>query len=70
MTRYKCTLKPGVSIERGVGAGPFTGVVYLYGDGPWGTLTLDDIETRIPCPAESETVSMQDGRDAPGVMLK
>ena len=69
MTRYKCTLKPGVSIERGVGTGELD-AVYLYGDGPWGKLTLDDIESRTECPIESEAVSMQDGRDAPGVMLK
>ncbi len=63
--RWKCTLKPGVNLIRGAGAASIDGFVYLYGDGPWDGLTVDDLATRLPADGDWP-VTMQEGRLAPG----
>jgi hypothetical protein len=64
-TRYKCTLRPGGTVQKGVGTKPDEeGFVYLYGDGPWVCLTMDDVAARAEYPLESEPVTLE-GRDAP-----
>lgn len=64
--RYRCALKAGVDVARGVGTVP-SSIVYLYGRGPWknglgGFLLPSDIMHAELCPIDSEPVTMQDGR--------
>jgi hypothetical protein len=60
--RYKCTLKPGITIKRGEGVGRGDGFVYLYGDGPWGELGLADLATREIEPLGTTEEGLQDRR--------
>jgi hypothetical protein len=58
--RFKCTLKPGVSIPRGVGVGELT-AIYVYGPGPWGAISSADLATCEACPIDSEPTMIEYG---------
>jgi hypothetical protein len=60
--RYRCTLKPGVTIKRGEGVGRGDGFVYLYGDGPWVGLAAADVATREPEPLGAIQEGLRDNR--------
>jgi hypothetical protein len=59
--RFKCTLKPGVTISRGQGIVGELKAIYVYGPGPWGSIYSADLATCEACPIDSEPTTIECG---------